>query len=148
MSPTRQIAWLAGVALLGLVWLLAYAAPRVRDLDRLKQATSRFETQRGALTRALEGYAGTRRDLPPPTPNTSSWISQNALNELENHLDFNNPYGEGRGAQVKLRALRAEQVSTFLTRLVSVDLVVKSLKLEDRDGDGRWDLEMMVEVPS
>ncbi len=148
MNRTRQIGWLAGVALLGLVWLLAYALPRLRELDRLQLATSRFESQRGALALALEGHALTRRDLPRPTPNASGWISQNALNGLEQNLDFNNPYGEGRGAQVKLRALRADQVSAFLTRLVQVDLVVKSLKLEDRDGDGRWELEMMVEVPS
>ena len=148
MRRTSQWTWLALVALLGLLWVVAYALPRTRDLTRLEQQTTGFERDRAALALALEGYAGTRRQLPLPTPSTSGWISQKALSGLESHLDFNNPYDEGKGAQVKLRALRADQVSGFLTRLLQVDLVVKSMKLEDRDGDGRWDLEMMVEVPS
>lgn len=147
-SVPRWAAWVAGLGVLALVWVFAYAIPRMRDLERLEQSTARFERDRGAIAEALAGYAGVRRDLPNPSPNTSGWISQNALSGLESHLDFNNPYGNGKGAQVKLRALRADQVSRFLTHLRRVNLVVKTMKLQDRDGDGRWELELMVEVPS
>ena len=147
-GTSRQLAWLAGVVVLALLWLVAYGLPRIRENGRLRASTEAFERDRGAIATALEGYSGVRRDLPPPTPDTCGWISQHALEGLEDHLDFNNPYADGKGAQVKLRVLKAEQVSGFLTRLVQVNLVVKSLKLEDRDGDGRWELEIMVEVPS
>ncbi len=148
MTLTSRWTWPALLALLGLVWAVAYALPRSRSLALLEQQTAGFERDRSALALALEGYAGAPSPAPLPTPNPSAWVSEKALNGLEEHLDSNTPYGEGKGTQVRLRALKADQVSDFLTRLTQVNLIVKTMKLEDRDGDGRWNLEMMVEVPS
>ena len=71
---SRRVAWIAGLGLLALAWLLAYALPRMRDLDRLDQATARFDRDRGAIAEALAGYAGLRRDLPAPAPSTSAFM--------------------------------------------------------------------------
>lgn len=144
----RGVVWGAGLGLVLLLWLFAYAMPRMRALSDLDAATARFERDRPRIAEALASYGGLKRDLPNPSPNASGWISQNALTGLEKHLDFNNPYGNGKGADVKLRNLRADQVARFLSQLRTVNLIVKTMKLQDRDGDGRWDLELMVEVPS
>lgn len=144
----RWVLWTAGLGLVLLIWLFAYALPRIGELERLEAATARFDRDRGRIAEALASYGGINPTAPNPTPNTSGWISQNALTGLESHLDFNNPYGNGKGASVKLRSLRADQVARFLSQLRTVNLIVKSMKLQDRDGDGRWDLELMVEVPS
>lgn len=144
----RWAVWAVGLGVVLLIWLFAYAMPRMRDLERLEEATGRFEQDRGRIAEALASFGGLRQDAPNPTPNASGWISQKALSGLESHLDFNNPYGNGKGASVKLRSLRVDQVARFLSQLRTVNLIVKSMKLQDRDGDGRWDLEMMVEVPS
>lgn len=144
----RGLVWAAGLGLVLLLWLLVYAMPRMQELDALQESTARFDRDRGRIAEALASYGGLKRNVPNPTPNASGWITQNALTGLESHLDFNNPYGNGKGASVKLRSLRADQVARFLSQLRTVNLIVKSMKLQDRDGDGRWDLELMVEVPS
>ena len=90
---------------------------------------------------------GLRRPAPDPQPNVAGWLTRHALAGLENHLDANNPYKEGSGAQLKLRSLQADQVARFLSTLRQVNLVVDRLYLQDRDGNGRWDMEIYVEVP-
>jgi len=148
MNLTSRWTWPALVGLVCLLWVVAYALPRCRSLTHLEGQTATFERDRSALAQALEKHSGVKSQVPQPAPYTSAWVSQKALSGLEDHLDFNTPYGEGKVTEIKLRALKADQVSTFLSRLVQVNLIVKSLKLEDRDGDGRWNLQIMVEVPS
>lgn len=138
----------AAVALIVLLWIFAYALPRMNEIGELEAANAAFERDRGRIAEALASYAGLRRALPEPTPNTSGWIASNAITGLENHLDFNNPYKNGQGSHVKFRNLRAEQVARFLSALRRVNVVVNTMSLQDRDGDGRWDLELMVEVPA
>ena len=66
---------------------------------------------------------------------------------MEKHLDSNNPYKDGLGSQLKLRNIDKQQIIDLFDKINKVNLIITSLKLEDADGDGRWNVEMMVEVP-
>lgn len=143
----NQHLYLILAALFVLLWMFAYAVPRMSDTKRLQQESADLIQERRSITNALAAYAELPVPPPLPTPNTVSWISKNALKGLDNHLECNNPYSNGKGAQVKLRAIKADQASAFLSELRTVNLMIKSIKLEDTDGDGRWNLEVMVEAP-
>ena len=60
---------------------------------------------------------------------------------------MNNPYKNSQGVQVKLRGITAEQITEILDSMRPVNLIIKKFQLEDNNGDGKWNLEFMVEVP-
>lgn len=144
---SQQTIYLGSLALLVLIWLLAYAVPTFGKLKALAASDQEYLSQRKSLAQTLVEYAQTKQNKVSPAPNTTGWITQHVVTGLETNLEFNNPYNNGAGAHLKLRSISADQFANILDQLKTTNLIVKSLKLEDRDGDGRWHLELMVEVP-
>lgn len=138
-----------GIALLVLLaFLFLYALPRYRSNVALAQQTQQLEEVRGELAASLPEAQRLRNTLPEPAPDVRAWIAAEALQGLESNLVSNDSYSNGRGSQVKLRKLTPFEATQFLTNLTRVNLVFARLSLQDWDGDGNWDLEAFVEVPS
>lgn len=129
------------------LWVFVYAIPRLSQVHALEQESLGYVRQRQEIANALAAYQRSRTDLPAPEPNTVSWLAAHALTGLEKHLDSNNPYKDGLGSQLKLRNIDKQQIIGLFDNINKVNLIITSLKLEDADGDGRWNVEMMVEVP-
>ena len=75
-------------------------------------------------------------------------MSTSVLKNLEKNVESNNPYKNSQGVQVKLRSVTAEQITELLDSMRATNVIIKSFSLDDSDGNGRWNLEFMVEVPS
>lgn len=145
---SQQLLYFAGIIILTAAWLFGYAVPRMGDTRTVEAQLAALQTSRSAIADGLRDYANTKIDKPAPTPNTAAWLTSHALQGLDKNLEANSPYGNGQGSQLKLRAVTAQQISRLMEHLRSVNIIVKSLKLDDPDGDGKWNLEMMAEVPS
>lgn len=146
-QTSRQVLYATAICLIVLLWTLIYALPRLNSVRSMEKESQGYLRQRQEIANALVALEQNRNNLPDPTPNTVSWLAKNAINGLEKHLDCNNPYGNGLGSQVKLRNLNESEITELLQTICKVNLVMKSFKIDDVDGDGRWNLEMMVEVP-
>lgn len=144
---TKQTGYIVGLVVLVLLWAFAYAIPRMGSNRALAEKNDQFLAERREIALALQAYAELPPERPAPTPNTSSWVSSNALTGIESNVESNSPYANGAGVQLKIRAISANQISALLLKLREVNLLIKSLKIEDRDGDGRWNVELMTEVP-
>lgn len=146
LSP-RAIFYI-GLVLVALVWTLAYALPRYRETAALERRAESLRLERQGITQALEDYARSKSLKGAPAPNTAAWVTSKALQGLEKNIDSNSPYKNGQGVQLKLRALSADQITTLLNSMRQVNLILRSFKLDDLDGNGKWNLELMVEVPA
>ena len=146
-KASRQALYYLGMAAAVLMWLAVYAIPRLHSVHELETESQGYVRQRQEIANSLAALTRSRRDLPDPAPNTVSWLAAHALTGLEKHLEINNPYGNGIGSQLKLRNINNAQIVRLLKALGEVNLIIKSFKAEDADGNGRWNLEMMVEVP-
>ena len=147
-NDSKQALYAGILAFIVLIWVFAYALPRWRSISALEQESQGYAKERQSIANSLATLQRSHSDLQDPQPNTVSWINKNALRGLEKNLDSNNPYGEGKGAQLKLRKVSADSIVQLVKKLGTVNLVIKSFKLEDSDGDGYWNIELMVEVPS
>lgn len=134
-------------ALVALLFVTLYLPPRLAHNAELRARIRQFDARRAEMVALLEEAGSLRRPPPDPRPSVPAWITANALRGLEDHLDYNNPYQNGQGAEVKLRSLTPGQVASFLGRLGRVNLILQKVTLDDRTGDGRWDLVIQVEVP-
>lgn len=146
-KQSRQLLYIVSLLLVLLLWVIVYAAPRLSKIHALEKESQGYVRQRQEIANSLAAFKRSRKDLPSPQPNTTSWLAGHALTGLEKHLETNNPYNNGLGAQLKLRNIDEAAVVKLLKSLSTVNLIVKSFKLEDADGNGLWNLEMMVEVP-
>ncbi|MBQ7568425.1 hypothetical protein IJT17_06430 [bacterium] len=135
------------LALVLLLWGTVYALPRLNRIRTLEAESQGYVRQRQEIANSIEALKRSRKDLPTPEPNTVSWLAAHGLSGIEKNLEANNPYNNGLGAQLKLRNIDERAIVKLLKKLCTVNLIIKSFKLEDADGDGRWNLEMMVEVP-
>ncbi len=145
---SRQALYYVLLLLVVILWTLVYAIPRYRQISELNKESQGYVMERQTIANSLAAFQRSQRDLPAPQPNTVSWLTKNALAGLEKHLECNNPFNNGLGAQVKLRNITADDITELMEKLCTVNLVIKSCKLEDQDGNGRWNLDLMVEVPS
>lgn len=143
----RQTIYIGILIAVTALWTFVYALPRLSQVHTLEQESQGYARQRQEIANALAAYQRSRSDLPAPDPNTVSWLAANALTGLEKNLDSNNPYKDGKGSELKLRNIDGEQVAALFEKLNKVNLIITSLKMEDADGNGRWNVEMMVEVP-
>lgn len=146
-KTSRQALYFVGLAVVVVLWTLIYALPRLNNIRTLEAESQGYMRQRQEIANSLAALERSRNDLPAPTPSTVSWLASHALKGLEKHLEGNNPYGNGLGSELKLRNIDAKQITKLFKTLGTVNLIVKSARLDDSDGDGRWNLEMMVEVP-
>lgn len=150
-EPTKEVnpLLLLGVGLAVFVlFLLVYALPRYRANRQLADEINKLEKARSEIALLLPERNRLQRNLPEPTPDVRSWIAANALSGLEKNLVKNNSGGGGTGADVQLRKLAPQQVAQFFSQLTLVDLIFERLVMEDFDGDGRWDVEVFVKVPT
>ncbi len=155
MATERSLnpAVIAGVVIvLVLVFVYGYAVPRHRSNQALAQEIQQLEQVRGQLLALLPEVEKLHQKVPDPPssddrPDLRSWIAQNALIGLEKNLISNDSYAQGAGASVKLRKLSPAQTVRFFGELTRVNLMLERLDLNDWDGDGRWDIELMVRVP-
>ena len=146
-KQSRQVLYFVSLLLVLLLWASIYALPRLGKINALEKESQGYVRQRQEIANSLAAFKRSRNDLPLPQPNTTSWLAAHALEGLEKHLDTNNPYSNGLGAQLKLRNIDEETVVQLLNSLSTVNVIIKSFKLEDGDGNGLWNLEMMVEAP-
>ena len=96
----------------------------------------------------MQDFSRSKNSKAVPNPNTASWMSTSVLKNLEKNVESNNPYKNSQGVQVKLRSVTAEQITELLDSMRATNVIIKSFSLDDSDGNGRWNLEFMVEVPS
>ncbi|MBQ7502160.1 hypothetical protein IJT93_05520 [bacterium] len=147
-QQSRKVIFIILLALTALLWLFVYALPR---LDVIAEAELRAETlrrERSSIVRSLQDFADSNYERPNPEPNTSAWMSRHALKGLDKNIEANAPYKNSQGVQIKLRAVTAKDITEILDSMRSVNLIIKTFKLSDPDGDGKWNLEFMAEVPS
>ena len=136
------------LALLVVLWGLLYAYPRLNSIHELEKRQTGLRSERDGITRAMQNYARSRTNKVVPNPNTATWLNNSVIKKFEKNVEVNNPYNNSQGVHVKLRAVTAEQMTELLDSLRNVNLIFKTFKLDDADGDGRWDVEFMIEVPS
>lgn len=156
MTPQPTVnPWIkyGAVILLTLVFIYGYALPRKHSVEALEQEIVGLESARGDLAKLLPEVSRLRQRVPnPPSADQKidlrSWIAKNALTGLEKNLTSNDTFAQGAGAAVKLRKMSPAQVVRFMGELTRVNLMLERLVLNDWDGDGRWDLELMVKVPT
>ena len=146
-KQSRQLLFIVSLLLVLVLWALIYALPRLGQIRSLEKESQGYVRQRQEIANSLAAFKRSRKDLPAPQPNTTSWLAGHALTGLEKHLETNNPYNNGLGAQLKLRNIDEEAIVRLLKSLSTVNLIVNSFRIEDADGNGLWNLEMMVEVP-
>ena len=147
-NQSRQLLFASILAVIGVLWAVLYAYPALNRISEAEKRTESLRDERSGITRALQDYSDSADDRPAPSPNTAAWVTAHALQGLDRNIEINSPYKNGQGAKVKLRSVTAEQVADLLDSMRTVKLILKSFKLEDADGDGRWNLEFMVEVAS
>ncbi len=125
-------------------WLL----PRQWQAERLEKEIRVTKSVQGDLAKLLPDLAqSTTPPAPDPKPNAAGWLSSQALSGLERRVVSNTPSSGGRGAILKLRSLKAGEITNLLQQLTRVNLVVKRLGVADLAARGTWDVELTVEVP-
>ena len=153
MSESNEQKGVPAIALVGaalavfVLFVLLYALPRHRanqDLEKEIQALIDAQQEVALLVPELKR---TERNLPEPAPDVRSWVASNALAGLEKNLVKNDSGNRGKLADLKLRAMKPQQVGQFLSQLTRVNLVLERMSLSDFDADGRWDIEAQVKVP-
>lgn len=145
---SQQALYAAILAVIVLLWALVYAVPRWKAIGALERESQGYAKERQNIANSLAALQRSRSDLEAPQPNAVAWIAAHALEGLDRNVECNNPYKNGQGAQLKLRKITASDIDNLLRQLSTVSFVITSFKLEDSDGDGFWNLELMVEVPS
>lgn len=149
MNPntSKQMLFILSLVAVIVLWVFLYALPRYKSIDELETRSAKLHSERANITQAIEDFVNSDYDKPAPTPNAMSWLTSHTLKGLDKQIEMNNPYKNSQGVQVKLRGVTAEQITEILDSMRSVSLVLKTFKLEDSNGDGKWNLEFMVEVP-
>lgn len=145
---SKQLLFLVALALLALVWAVSYAIPRYKAIGKTEARVARLRSERNGITQAMQDFSRSKSSKAAPNPNTAAWMNTSVLKSLEKNVESNNPYKNSQGVQVKLRSVTAEQITELLDAMRTTNVVVKSFNLDDSDGNGRWNLEFMVEVPS
>lgn len=145
---SKQLLFLVALALLALVWAVSYAIPRYKAIGETEARVARLRSERNGITQAMQDFSRSKSSKAAPNPNTAAWMNTSVLKSLEKNVESNNPYKNSQGVQVKLRSVTAEQITELLDAMRTTNVVVKSFNLDDSDGNGRWNLEFMVEVPS
>lgn len=148
MNEQRRYLIFGALAVFALLFVFAYALPRQRQLARLEQEIAEMQKVQAELDKILPEVAEENGPvLPAPKPSVVGWISANALRGLDRRVVSNNPYKGNQGGELKLRSLKAEEVTALLHTLTQVNLMVRRFHLADLGGRGVWDLELMLEVP-
>ena len=148
MNEQRRLIVIGAVLVFALLFVFAYALPRQRQLARLEQEIVQMQKVQADLDKILPQVAEESGPaLPAPKPSVTAWISANALRGLDRRVVSNNPYKGTQGGELKLRSLKAEEVTALLHTLTQVNLVVRHFHLTDLGGRGVWDMDLMVEVP-
>lgn len=145
-NRTRLYVALAG-AVAALLFLFVYVLPRSnanRQLEAQINTTMRSQSEILAL---IPETAKAKNLGQPPQPDVHTWISQNLLGGLERRLVAQNPYKNGAGAEIKLRALTPAEVAAFMGGLATTNLIIKRVVLQDLGSRGAWELELFVETP-
>lgn len=145
---SKKVIFIIILALTALLWLFVYALPRLDGISSAEQRAEGLRRERSSIVRSLQDFADSNYERPNPSPNTSAWMSSHALKGLDKNIEANAPYKNSQGVQIKLRAVTAKDITEILDSMRSVNLIIKSFKLDDSDGDGKWNLEFMAEVPS
>jgi hypothetical protein len=140
--------WLSVTLFLGAILLFGWLLPRQWQAERLEKEIQVTKSVQGDLSKLLPELAQNAVvPAPDPKPNAAGWLSSQALAGLERRIVSNTPSSAGRGAILKLRSLKAGEVTNLLQQLTRVNLVVKRLSVADLAGRGVWDVELAVEVP-
>ncbi|MBQ7529673.1 hypothetical protein IJT10_07200 [bacterium] len=149
MNPntSKQLLFVLSLIAIILMWSLLYAVPRYKSTGELEARSIKLRSERANITQAIEDFVDSNYDKPAPTPNAMSWLTSHTLQGLDKQIEMNNPYKNSQGVQVKLRGITAEQITEILDSMRPVNLIIKKFQLEDNNGDGKWNLEFMVEVP-
>lgn len=147
VTRDRNVVALASAGVIFLLFLLAYYLPRTARLNQSRETLKVLTTTRQEVALLLPQVVQTAFTTPEPADNVRSWVSAEALKGLEKQLVANDGYMEGRGAKVKLKRLTPQQTSNFFSQLTKVRLVVERMSLQDADRDGRWDMEIDLQVP-
>ncbi|MGM9999307.1 MAG: hypothetical protein ACI38Q_07985 [Candidatus Bruticola sp.] len=147
-NVSRQLLFAASLIVVALLWGFIYALPRYKSTAAAETRATGLRAERKGITRAMQDFSRSKSSKTAPSPNTAAWMSTSILKKLEKNVESNNPYKNSQGVQLKLRSVTAGQITDMLDSMRSVNVVIKSFKLDDSDGNGRWNLELMVEVPS
>lgn len=134
-------------AVAALLFLFAYVLPRSNANRELEQRISTMQRSQSELIALVPESAQAKNFAPAPQPDVHTWISQNLLGGLERRLVAQNPYKNGAGAEIKLRALTPAEVAAFMGGLATTNLVIKRVVLQDLGSRGAWELELFVETP-
>lgn len=147
-NVSKQLLFIVILALVALLWAIFYAVPRYKTIGETESKVSRLRLERKGITQAMQDFSRSKSSKAVPNPNTAAWMNTSVLKNLEKNVESNNPYKNSQGVQVKLRSVTAEQITELLDSMRTTNVVIKSFNLDDSDGNGRWNLEFMVEVPS
>ena len=145
---SKQLLFIVILLLVALLWALFYAMPRYKAISATEARVSRLRLERKGITQAMQDFSRSKNSKAVPNPNTASWMNTSVLKNLEKNVESNNPYKNSQGVQVKLRSVTAEQITELLDSMRTTNVIIKSFSLDDSDGNGRWNLAFMVEVPS
>ncbi|MGM9992701.1 MAG: hypothetical protein ACI376_07675 [Candidatus Bruticola sp.] len=145
---SRQLLFAVSLVIVALLWGIFYALPRYKSTSAAEARAASLRSERKSITRAMQAFSRSKSSKKAPNPNTATWINTSILKNLEKNVESNNPYKNSQGVQLKLRSVTAEQITDMLDSMRSANVIIKSFKLDDSDGNGRWNLELMVEVPS
>lgn len=147
IGKDRNLVALVSAGVIFLLFLAGYYLPRQARLRQDREALKALATTRQEVALLLPQLAQTAFTTPEPADNVRSWVAAEALKGIEQQMERNDGYLEGKGAQVKLRRLTPQQASNFLSQLTKVRLVVERMTLQDSDRDGRWDMDIDLKVP-
>lgn len=147
-NVSKQLLFIVILLLVALLWALFYAVPSYKAISATEARVARLRLERKGITQAMQDFSRSKNSKAVPNPNTASWMSTSVLKNLEKNVESNNPYKNSQGVQVKLRSVTAEQITELLDSMRATNVIIKSFSLDDSDGNGRWNLEFMVEVPS
>lgn len=144
----RNLVAMVATGVIFVLFLLVYFFPRTSSLRKTEASIESLQGVRQEVSVLLPQVARTVPTTPLPQPDVRTWIAANALTGIEKNLVANDGYLQGQGAQVKLRRLTPAQAAQFMSALTRVRLTVDRMQLQDSDGDGRWDMEISLKVPS
>lgn len=145
-NRTRLYVAIAG-AVAALLFLFVYVLPRSNANRQLETNINTLQRSQSEIMALLPESAQAKNFAPAPQPDVDTWISQNLLGGLERRLVAKNPYKNGTGQEIRLRALTPAEVAAFMGGLATTNLVVKRVNLQDLGSRGAWELELWVETP-
>ena len=136
-------------ALLTLFIGVFYILPRQRQMATMQKDILDLQNSQSAASKLIPEAAEQTGNLAPnPTPNVPGWLTTHAIGGMDKQLISNNPYRNGQGSSLEMRALKPLEVSTLLGKMTQVNLIVKSLSFADFNARGVWDVKLQVEVPA